>query len=79
MKTPADERADKRAFYAMLRENGLCVRCQNPAEPGKSLCLFHLNEVAFAYAPTKTRGHCSECDEAGHNARTCARRKLLTP
>lgn len=30
--------AYQRERYATLREHGLCVRCKQPAQPGKALC-----------------------------------------
>ncbi len=30
--------AQHRQRYATLREHGLCVRCKQPAQPGKVLC-----------------------------------------
>ena len=55
----------RKAEYALSRELGLCVECNQPAAKGKSRCPKHqAARVKNVYA-------CTWCGSKGHNRRTC--------
>jgi hypothetical protein len=66
------------AEYQRRRAEGLCVRCQQPAVPGRSLCAEELESVKLEsvklqhrqrYQRRRQDGKCTECEDPAEGSR----------
>lgn len=68
-------------FTKRRQTNGMCIRCKNPARPGKNLCA---RCAALSCAREKRRrekrlalGLCCKCDNPSINGTTCCAKHLV--